>query len=139
VPTLASSSRAQVRYIEESAFGVTPNTGTARNLRITGESLDFAIRTDSSKEIRSDRMKPDVTIVSPTDGSEYVVNNQVLVSVTASDSIGVTRIQLFANDSIVKTVSSESLSGDRTLPAVLDYTPRAAGTVNLRVIALVFF
>lgn len=63
MPTLASSSRAQVRYIEESAFGVTPNTGTARNLRITGESLDFAIRTDSSKEIRSDRMKPDVTIV----------------------------------------------------------------------------
>lgn len=63
MPTLASSSRAQVRYIEESLFGVTPNTGTPRNLRVTGESLDYAIQTTTSEEIRADRMTTDLVVV----------------------------------------------------------------------------
>lgn len=63
MPTLASSSRAQVRYIEESVFGVTPATGTARELRVTGESLDYGIQTTSSEEIRADRMTTDLVVV----------------------------------------------------------------------------
>lgn len=63
MPTLASSSRAQLRYIEETAFGVTPTTGTARELRVTGESLDYGIQTTSSEEIRADRMTTDLVVV----------------------------------------------------------------------------
>lgn len=56
---LASSNRAQVRYIEETTFGTTPVVGNPKNLRVTGESLDFSISTETSKEIRSDRQITD--------------------------------------------------------------------------------
>ena len=79
--------------------------------------------------------KPAVTITSPADGSQVVVNTQVLVSANASDSVGVQRVQLLANGQIVKTVSSQSPSGDANMNVLLDYTPRTAGTVNLQVIA----
>lgn len=52
---LASTSRAQVRYILESVFGVTPTTGNPKNLRFVGESFDFSLTKETSKEIRSDR------------------------------------------------------------------------------------
>jgi len=58
--TFATTNRAQLRYIKESAFGVTPTTGNPRNLRMTGETLAFAISTDTSKEIRSDRQVTDL-------------------------------------------------------------------------------
>ncbi len=78
---------------------------------------------------------PNVTIESPQNGAEVNVEDSVLVSATATDQGGVTSVQLFANDSLVKTVSSESVAGDQTLPVVLDYTPRTTGEVNLEVIA----
>lgn len=64
MPNLASSSRAQLRYIKESQFGITPTTGNAVNLRMTGESLDFAITKEDSKEIRSDRQTTSMNPVS---------------------------------------------------------------------------
>jgi hypothetical protein len=57
------------------------------------------------------------------------------VNAVATSGEGVTRVQLYANGSPVKTVSSVSPLGDTTLNATLDYTPRAVGTVNLRVLA----
>lgn len=52
---LASTSRVQMRYIAESTFGVTPGAGNANNLRMTGESLNYDLSKEQSKEIRSDR------------------------------------------------------------------------------------
>jgi len=78
---------------------------------------------------------PEISIISPAAGDEFVVNEEILVSVTASDQAGVTRVQLLANGQIVKSVSSESVEGDETFSAVLDYTPRAQGAVVLRAIA----
>ena len=52
---LASSSLVQVTYIEEATFGVTPNVGNSKELRITGESLDYTISKESSAEINSSR------------------------------------------------------------------------------------
>ncbi len=79
--------------------------------------------------------KPVVTITQPKDGDEVVVGNEVLVSAVATDGVGVQRVQLLANGQIVKTVSSESPSGDTTLNVLLDYTPRNQGDVALQVIA----
>ena len=79
--------------------------------------------------------RPTVTITSPANGSEVVLNSQVLISASATDPVGVQRVQLIANGQIVKTVSSEAPSGDTTMSAVLDYTPRSEGTINLQVIA----
>lgn len=58
--TFATSNRAQLRFIKENTFGTIPGTGNPNNLRMTGESLSFAINTDTSKEIRSDRQVTDL-------------------------------------------------------------------------------
>jgi len=79
--------------------------------------------------------RPEVEIQSPETGDEFVVDEQLLVRAVATDPAGVTRIQLFANGQIVKTVSSESLEGEDVLEATLDYTPRSQGEVILRVLA----
>lgn len=79
--------------------------------------------------------RPQVTIISPANNSEIVVGSQVLVSVNATDSVGITRITLSANGTIVKTISSEAPTGDRNMNAVLDYTPTTAGSIPLQVIA----
>ena len=80
---------------------------------------------------------PVIIIRSPSDGDEFVVGEEILVSVDASDSIGVNRVQLFVDNQIVRTVSSESLQGDLSMQAILNYVPQAAdlGTIELRVLA----
>jgi hypothetical protein len=52
---LAVTSRAQVRRIKETVFGTTPVTGNGGNLRVTGESFNFDVKKEASKELRSDR------------------------------------------------------------------------------------
>ncbi|CAG1770216.1 hypothetical protein BAC2_00894 [uncultured bacterium] len=79
--------------------------------------------------------RPVVQILSPQNGAEVVVDDDVLVSANATDAAGVTRVQLLANGQVVKTVSSESPSGDQVFNALLDYTPTSTGTVRLQVIA----
>lgn len=79
--------------------------------------------------------KPVVTISSPEDGDEVVVGTDLLVSATATDNGGITRVQLIANNQIVKTVSSESTSGDPSMNVLLDYRPSTTGDVRLEVIA----
>lgn len=59
---LATANRAQLRYILESVFGTTPVAGNPNNLRMTGESLGYAITSDTSKEIRSDRQVTDLVL-----------------------------------------------------------------------------
>ncbi len=78
---------------------------------------------------------PVVTILSPQDGAEVLVNQQILVSANANDPVGITRVQLFANGQIAKTVSSETPGGDPNLNVLLDYTPTTTGTLTLQVIA----
>ena len=80
---------------------------------------------------------PSIQIASPNEGAEYVIGEEILVSVLAADSIGVTRVQLFVDNQIVRTVSSESLQGDLELPAILNYVPQRAdlGTITLRALA----
>ena len=63
MPTLASSSLVQVRYIVEATFGVIPVTGNPKELRVTGESLDYTITKEASKEINSTRTISSVTSV----------------------------------------------------------------------------
>ena len=80
---------------------------------------------------------PTIQIGSPNEGAEYVIGEEILVSVLAADSIGVNRVQLFVDNQIVRTVSSESLEGDLAMQAILNYVPQRAdlGMVHLRVVA----
>ncbi len=80
---------------------------------------------------------PVIRILAPSAGDEFVIGEEILVSVEAADSVGVSRVQLFANNQIVKTVSSESRQGELSMRAILDYIPQDAdmGSLNLRVVA----
>lgn len=62
--TLATTSRAQVRRIKEAVFGTTPVAGNAMELRVTGESFNFDVKKEISKELRSDRQTGYVVPVS---------------------------------------------------------------------------
>jgi uncharacterized protein YraI len=79
--------------------------------------------------------KPTVVITAPEAGDEFVVGNQIFVTARATDTVGVTRVQLLANNQPVKTVSSESPAGQTSFELLLDYTPRAQGEVNLQLVA----
>jgi hypothetical protein len=79
--------------------------------------------------------RPAVTISSPQNGAEVVVDTDVFVSANATDSVGITRVQLIANNQIVKTVSSESVAGDKNMNVLLDFRPAATGPLALEVIA----
>ncbi len=61
MPNLAVSNRLAVNYAVESAFGTTPTAGNNKALRITGETLNFTLKKDSSKEIRYDRAVADIS------------------------------------------------------------------------------
>ncbi|MCY3945852.1 MAG: SH3 domain-containing protein [Anaerolineaceae bacterium] len=79
--------------------------------------------------------KPEVTISAPVDGAEVVVGTDILIRGQARDAQGVTRVQLVANDRIVRTVSSESPAGNRSMPITLDYRPVVTGKLELEVVA----
>lgn len=51
----ASSSLEQLTYIKEVTFGVTPGAGNRKALRMTGETLDYQITKEVSKEINATR------------------------------------------------------------------------------------
>lgn len=73
---LASTSRVQLRYIKEEDFGVTPTTGNALNVRMTGESLDFALTKETDKEIRDDRQMTSSTTVNAAATGDVKVHMQ---------------------------------------------------------------
>lgn len=52
---VASSSLAQIQYVEETVWGQTPVAGQSRKLRMTGESLKFDLQKSESDEINASR------------------------------------------------------------------------------------
>lgn len=63
MPALAVSSRVQLAYIQESVYGTVPGAGNYRQLRMTGESLNFDLSKEITKEVRADRQNGGATTV----------------------------------------------------------------------------
>lgn len=66
MPTLASSSLVVVRAIKETVFGTTPGAGNPTVLRVTGETFEYGIQKEVSKEINAAR---GVSAMIPVDAS----------------------------------------------------------------------
>lgn len=60
----AESNRAQLIYIGEAVWGTTPSSGVARKVRLTSSGILPSKETQTSDEIRSDRMVPSIVEVS---------------------------------------------------------------------------
>ncbi|HEX2622045.1 MAG TPA: Ig-like domain-containing protein, partial [Phototrophicaceae bacterium] len=99
---------------------------------LTTEEEDIGATATTPQDVGG---KPNVVINSPATGTQITVNREILVSATATDAVGVTRMQLFANGNIVKTVTSETTAGTQTFNAVLNFTPTQTGDLILRVVA----
>ncbi len=103
----------------------------ACNLGSRSPADDTAHATDNT------RLPPSIEIGSPGDGDEFVLGDEILVSVLAADSIGINQVKLFVDEQIVRTVSSESLQGELAMKAILNFVPQRAnlGRIVLRVLA----
>lgn len=66
----ADANRAQIRYIEENSFGVTPGSGSTREVRLTSSSLTANKETVVSDELRADRMVSDIVEVAASSGGD---------------------------------------------------------------------
>ena len=66
----ADANRAAIRFIEETTWGVTPASGSAREMRLTSSSLAASKETVVSDELRADRMVSSVTEVSASSGGD---------------------------------------------------------------------
>jgi hypothetical protein len=64
MPNLGTSNRTALRYVPEVTFGTTPATPAFKDIRYTGESLNYSIKNVVSNEIRSDRNTTDLVRVS---------------------------------------------------------------------------
>ncbi|MFU8831019.1 MAG: phage tail tube protein [Wenzhouxiangella sp.] len=73
VTSQASTSAAQLSYLEEETFGVTPAVGAPKLLRMTGEDLNFDYSMEQSAEINATRQVSDaiITDASATGGFNF--------------------------------------------------------------------
>ena len=78
--------------------------------------------------------RPTVTINSPANGDEFVVNEPIPISVDVTDTVGINSVQLRVNGQIAKTVGIPD--GTTQTGVILDYTPRSAGALQMEVVAL---
>lgn len=72
----ATADRAQLAYIPESSYGVTPVVGNGYNLRMTGESLSFNLTTSPDKEITADAQPNGSTLVNAVTGGDIKFHMQ---------------------------------------------------------------
>ena len=70
MPNLGTSNRTALRYVPEVTFGTTPATPAFKEIRYTGESLNYSIKNVVSNEIRSDRNTTDLVRVSADAGGD---------------------------------------------------------------------
>jgi hypothetical protein len=79
--------------------------------------------------------KPVVEIVSPLNGSEVGLGDEIVVLFSAEDEVGISRVELQANGQIVSVKRSDQAEGQPTMSATLPWTPTVPGSQTLLVYA----
>lgn len=141
--TLASTSRVQVRYIKETTLGTTPTVGTAKNLRITGESLTFALTKETSQELNAYRA---ATSVVPTQAEasgslnfelSYAEYDPLLEGILqntftafGTNGVGTAFNATFTATTITAAAATTGSSAFTTLKAGQWFTVRESNTAN---------
>lgn len=76
---------------------------------------------------------PSVTILTPVNGTQVILNTPIIVQASASDNRGVTRLELWADGSLVNRQASPSPQGASPLLLNLTWTPTTPGQHVLEV------
>ncbi len=79
--------------------------------------------------------RPQVVVLWPPSGSEFVVRSEVTVRVNATDSVGITRLELRSATAMLSSVPSPERNGQQVMDAILSWTPTRAGQHDLEVVA----
>lgn len=126
-PVLAASNRGQLAYKLEGTyptnFGV-PQGGNGTNLNMLSESLDYGVKTEQSKQIRSDRSVPDIVQVSATSQGGFGFEHQYREYDTFIEGVMQNPFTVYGTLGI-----SASMSGTLTMtsPTVLTASVATAG------------
>lgn len=75
--TFASANRVELWRVKEVSWGVLPTSPVWKETRFTGESLDDSITTETSKELRADRMTNDLSVVDAEPGGGFNIEMSV--------------------------------------------------------------
>lgn len=78
---------------------------------------------------------PSVSVRWPANQSEFAVREEVTVHASATDDIGITRIELRSESAVLASVPSPLRSGETDFEAILSWRPSRAGVQNLEVVA----
>ncbi|MGQ9851266.1 MAG: SH3 domain-containing protein, partial [Aggregatilineaceae bacterium] len=78
---------------------------------------------------------PAVVIQAPEDGAQVLINNDVLIYALASDTVGVTRVELLANNTVVAAQASPALdTGETQFQVLLRWHPNTPGEQTLTLV-----
>ncbi len=143
MPTFASSSLTQIRYIQETVFGTTPAVGNPNELRITGESLDYSVEKTVSEELNADRASTDnIQVSASTSGSlevefsfaEYdkLMQAALMGTWTSMGTAGITTTfsATIATGTITASVATSGANAFTNLVAGQWFTLSGTGTAN---------
>ena len=107
----ASTSKVQLAYQEEAAYGVVPASGTPQYLRATGSTLAFDYTMTTSKEINATAQTPDSVITDATAGGAVPIE---LSYATYDDFIESLLRSTFTVDDATLTVGIDHTAGTIT-------------------------
>lgn len=79
--------------------------------------------------------KPVVTIASPLNGASVALGQELLVQSTATDSVGVVRVDLLVDEVIVRSDTAPNPEGQTSFSLLQGWTPTTAGQHTIKVIA----
>jgi hypothetical protein len=103
--------------------------GAAELITVAWDSLGLSDTSDLVTIMVQDLIAPTVEIIAPASSSSYPVNQNMTISVTASDEDGnITLVEFYAND--VK------IGEDNTSPFELNWIPATAGQVVLHAVSI---
>jgi hypothetical protein len=139
----ASTSRLVVRRIRESSFGVIPGAGNPKEVRLTGESLDFSLQKERSREIRPDRQVRDLVVVNASSNGGYNIElsynqyddeleevMQSTWSVYGTQGVGTSFSAAYAANTITASVAPTGSSAFTTLAQGQWFKNKHTGSAN---------
>jgi len=109
-------------------------SGLACNLTSGGEPESSATALPS-QDSGAGGSAPVVTVLWPPTGSEFVIRQEMLVYVRATDSVGITRLELRSPTMLLSSIPSAERGGQTEFEAILSWTPTRTGTQDMEVVA----
>ena len=135
---LATSNRTALRLVKETVFGTTPTTPALKEIRYTGESLNFNQTKTTSNEIRSDRNTSDILITGADASGDINVELSIASfddliegAFAASFSAPVANLSDIKNGTSLLSYTIQKHFQDLDVPAYQNFNGCRVGGMNL--------